>query len=234
MQRMLKREGVHVYEGDLCCYDLRQVVGGEEYYIKKPTRFLTNSPFIGESLSLKCQGQHRHIELTGGGRTKRAEVYPDELCRAILTGLVKQMKHDDRIGSSFKSCDEIFNQDLQSNIEDTSINEVNFSNVETRDMQTLTWSRKDYGTSRLMLPGKDGPLWSSCTRRVTRDIDTDMIIEDRPADEVTGKERRREFRGGARNLITTFTYHVSYDTQPHQWECGSCKHLGWLKAPGTL
>ena len=91
MQRMLKREGVRVYEGDLCCYDLRQIVGGEEYYIKKPTRFLTNSTFIRESLSRKCQGQHRHIELTGGGRTKRAEVYPDELCRAILTGLVNQM-----------------------------------------------------------------------------------------------------------------------------------------------
>ena len=39
MQRMIKREGVQVYEGDMCCYDLRQVVGGEEYYVKKPTRF---------------------------------------------------------------------------------------------------------------------------------------------------------------------------------------------------
>ena len=111
MQRMLKREGVRVYEGDLCCYDLRQIVGGEEYYVKKPTRFLTNSTFIGEALSLKCQGQHRHIELTGGGRTKRADVYLDELCRAILTGLVKQMRYDDRLGSSFKACDEVFNQD---------------------------------------------------------------------------------------------------------------------------
>ena len=126
MQRMLKREGVRVYEGDLCCYDLRQTVGGEEYYIKKPTRFLTNSTFIGESLSLKCQGKHRHIELTGGGRTKRAEVYPDELCRAILTGLVRQMRHDDRIGSSFKSCDEVFNQESQEVVEDFSIDEVDF------------------------------------------------------------------------------------------------------------
>ena len=93
--------------GGLCCYDLRQVVGGEEYFVKKPTRLLTDSPFIGESLSLRCQGQHRHIELIGGGRAKRAEVYPDSLCRAILTGLISQMKYDDRIGSSFKSCDQI-------------------------------------------------------------------------------------------------------------------------------
>ena len=99
------------------------------------------------------------------------------------------MKHDDRIGSSFKSCDGIFNDDLQADIEDISINEVNSNAVETEDLQTLTWTRKDYGTSRLMLPGKGGPLWSSCTRRVTRDMDTDMIIEDRPVNEVTGRER---------------------------------------------
>ena len=36
MQRMLKHEGVETYDGDLCCYDLRQIVKGEEYYIKKP------------------------------------------------------------------------------------------------------------------------------------------------------------------------------------------------------
>ena len=33
--------------------------------------------------------------------TKRAEVYPGELCRDILAGLVNQMQHDGRIGSSF-------------------------------------------------------------------------------------------------------------------------------------
>ena len=30
MQRMLKRDGVKTYDGDLCCYNLKQVVGGEE------------------------------------------------------------------------------------------------------------------------------------------------------------------------------------------------------------
>ena len=38
VQRMLKREGVQTYEGDLCQYDLRQVVNGEEGYIKKSRR----------------------------------------------------------------------------------------------------------------------------------------------------------------------------------------------------
>ena len=26
---------------------------------------------------------------------------------------------------------------------------------------------------------------------------------------------------------------MAYDVQPHQWECSSCQHCGWLKAPGT-
>lgn len=57
MQRMLKRGGVRTYECDLCCYDLRQIVKGGEACIKKPARFMTNSPCIGEALSDKCRGQ---------------------------------------------------------------------------------------------------------------------------------------------------------------------------------
>ena len=51
MQRMLKREGVKTYDGDQCCYDLRQVVKCEEFYIKKPARLMTNSEHIGEAHS---------------------------------------------------------------------------------------------------------------------------------------------------------------------------------------
>ena len=97
MQRMLKREGVHTYEGDMCCYDLRQIVGGEEYYIKNLTRFLTNSTYVGEALSLKCRGQHRHIELTGGGRTGRSEICPDDLCHLFWNGLYEKIFANRRV-----------------------------------------------------------------------------------------------------------------------------------------
>eukprot|EP00959_Pyramimonas_sp_CCMP1952_P471154 9497944-Pyramimonas_sp.AAC.1 len=66
---------------------------------------MTNSPAIGRELSWRCMGQHRHMELTGGGRTQRSEVHPDKLCRAILKGLVKQMKIDGRQGGTFKEED---------------------------------------------------------------------------------------------------------------------------------
>ena len=100
--------------------------------------------------------------------------------------------------------------------------EGNDKNFEYNDLGRdfmITWSRKDYGTSRLMLPGANGPLWSSCARRITKDIDADQIIEDRPIGEITGRERRREFRGGPRNVVTASEYQVTHDTQPHQWEC---------------
>ena len=110
--------------------------------MKKPTRFLTNSEHIGKALSLRCTGQHRHIELTGGGRTRRSEVYPDALCRAILTGLVNQMNHDDRIGCSFKPEEVSINvgaeDDDEGDGDDMNINEVNFDVNGGVDDQTIT------------------------------------------------------------------------------------------------
>ena len=64
------------------------------------------------------------------------------------------------------------------------------------EFEELAWSRKDYGTTRLMMPGPEGPLWSSCLNRVTFDMDTKMIVEDWPINEIRGQERRREFKGG--------------------------------------
>ena len=120
---------------------------------------MTNSPAIGNALSLKCKGQHRHIELTGGGRTRRSEIYPDHLCYAILEGLVNQMQEDKRIGCSFKSDEvEFDNSQYQDFIQDNQF-EINMVTTDVIDGNTiLTWSRSDYGTSRLMLPGANGPL----------------------------------------------------------------------------
>jgi len=64
--------------------------------VKKPTAFMTNSPEIARRLNQRCVGGHRHITLIGG-RAKRAEVYPEQLCREILLGLVDQMRADGRL-----------------------------------------------------------------------------------------------------------------------------------------
>ena len=36
--------------------------------------------------------------LIGGGRARRAQVYPNELCKGIIIGLRDQMVHDQRLG----------------------------------------------------------------------------------------------------------------------------------------
>ena len=114
----------------------------------------------------------------------------------MLRGLVKQMDADGRAGSTFKSDDHAFNHHVEPVINE--ISEVNWETESDTNTGTLTWSRKDYGTSRLMMPGPEGPLWSACINRLTRDLDTGAIIEDRPVNEVKGRERRREFKMGGK------------------------------------
>ena len=52
-------------------------------------------------------------------------------------------------------------------------------------------SRNDYRAARLMLLGGEGPLGSSCTRRVTIDLGTKRAIEDPEVNDIRGRERRR-------------------------------------------
>ena len=171
VQRILRYPDV--YHGDMCTFDMSQVSQGTEWLIKKPIRFMTNSQEIGKSLAIKCKGNHRHLELTGGGRTRRAEVYPDKLCKAIVKGLISQMAVDKRHFGSFA--------------EEPSINEIPWENEDecvsaiglTRTNSEWPWSRRDYQTNRLKLPDSEGPMWSTCIRRITQDLDTIKIIENR-------------------------------------------------------
>ena len=48
-------------------------------------------------LEKDCSGDHRHVVLLRGGRARRAQVYPNELCRQIITGLRNQVISDQRI-----------------------------------------------------------------------------------------------------------------------------------------
>jgi hypothetical protein len=81
---------------DMCVYGMEQEDTGGRALVKKPTAFMTNAPEIAARLGQRCVGGHRHITLVGG-RAKRAEIYPDQLCREILLGLVDQMRVDGRL-----------------------------------------------------------------------------------------------------------------------------------------
>ena len=142
------------------------------------------------------------------------------------------MKSDDRLGCSFKADELTFGEEVKfAGDEVWSLNEVSLNEVEDSPQQE--WTITDYGTTRLMLPGAQGPKWSQCKWRLTQDIDTGQILENRPVDEITGYEKRREFKHGHRNISTTFTYSAIGDIQPQKWRCGKCEHEGWLKTPGV-
>jgi len=140
------------------------------------------------------------------------------------------MKMEDRVGCSFKADEVNFGREVEFvGDEMWSLNEINA----VQPQSTSTWTRKDFGTTRLMLPGMQGPKWSQCMWRLTQDIDTGQILENRPADEITGYEKRRDFEHGHRNISTTFTYSAIGDIQPQKWRCGKCEHEGRLKTPGV-
>ena len=61
--------------------------------MKKPTRWLTNSPWLAEGLERHCPGTHTHEHLLGG-RAKGAQVYPPQLCKAIVAAFSKQLTLD--------------------------------------------------------------------------------------------------------------------------------------------
>ena len=82
----------------MCAFGMRDEDHAGGGLVKKPTGFMTNAIKIADILSQDCSGDHRHVVLIGGGRARRAQVYPNELCRQIIVGLKDQMMHDGRLG----------------------------------------------------------------------------------------------------------------------------------------
>ena len=93
IQELSKYSDAHVVTADLCMFGMTSRDMWGEGLAKKPTKFLTNSPHIAKWLSLKCSQDHRHVSLVGG-RAKACEVYPRQLCEAMLQGLKDQLVDD--------------------------------------------------------------------------------------------------------------------------------------------
>ena len=73
--------------------------------VRKETGFLTNCPWLVVMLKRECTNRtgerpwHRHVHIIGGGRAKKAQVYPAKLVKAVLTAIKNQRKDDGEIGS---------------------------------------------------------------------------------------------------------------------------------------
>ena len=102
MMALLRRTGVTKVTGDMCQFGMTQEDAEGTGWIKKPTGWATNAEKTANRLEKRCQedprwSKHRHIELTGGHRTRKAQVYPPALCKAIVEGLKDQLYQDGRM-----------------------------------------------------------------------------------------------------------------------------------------
>ena len=86
--------GVQVVVVDQCMYGLRvRSSKGHTMPARKATKFMTNSWHLAEELKKRCDGTHEHQALVND-RARDAQVYPQELCKAICRGLIKQKTDD--------------------------------------------------------------------------------------------------------------------------------------------
>ena len=47
----------------MCRFDMKQMINGEELFVKKQWRLMTNSPCIGQDVRLKCQARADALKL---------------------------------------------------------------------------------------------------------------------------------------------------------------------------
>ena len=97
LKKLEAKTGAHIYVADQCMYGLETWAEDKKVMMpaRKTTRFMTNSIEIGLELQKRCDGSHQHQALVGG-RAKWAARYPEELCRAICRGLIRENNNDDR------------------------------------------------------------------------------------------------------------------------------------------
>ena len=99
---MLQLQGVRRVRGDQCQFDQVSEAGNP---IRKATGFMSNSDRLLEALNRRCFGRHGFCtrELGGchqdciGKVARRAAIYSDRMCEAILAGAREQLKADKRM-----------------------------------------------------------------------------------------------------------------------------------------
>ena len=91
MKRLTSRPDVYVVDGPMCRWKMKSCDASGEGYVKKMTRWVTNSEILAKILKGECSGTlHRHVHLVNG-RAREAQKYPAPLVRAILKGVQKEL-----------------------------------------------------------------------------------------------------------------------------------------------
>ena len=100
MQEMVElamMPGVNVVTFDMCCFGMVATQDGREGPVRKRTRLASNSKEVIKRVDKKCPNdsgigeKHVHVVLEGS-RTKNAQVYPRQFCRAICEGIAAEKR----------------------------------------------------------------------------------------------------------------------------------------------
>ncbi len=92
----------------LCQFEYQDPRDGSP--LKKPTYFMSNSEEVLANLERKCTGQDgmcsrarggRHTQIAGRRLTRHSQIYSDEVCKAMLQGMINQLKAD---GEMLEGC----------------------------------------------------------------------------------------------------------------------------------
>ena len=97
VQQLERHPGVQVVVGDMCRWGMKVASDerneGDAKLVKKPTKWMTNSPLLAKLLQARCSGDHEHQRLEGSNLTEKAASYPIPLVKSTL-GVVRQLKRN--------------------------------------------------------------------------------------------------------------------------------------------
>ena len=113
---IMSREGVERVVSHQCQY------GQSDEYdnpVRKATGWMTNSSCLREALSKRCTGMQGYCSRHSGGKhvtasgrlAREVAVYPFVLCKAILMGLQRQLRHDGLLRAHVHGLQPVFEED---------------------------------------------------------------------------------------------------------------------------
>ena len=91
MQTLINDPRVIQVEGPVCRWGMKATDQQGEGFVRKETRYLTNSVAIAAALSGQCNGGHRHVHLVNG-RARQAQKYPPRMVAAILRAIRQELR----------------------------------------------------------------------------------------------------------------------------------------------
>ena len=91
MEEFCNEPGNFVVSGPMCKWHMVSEDNQGVGYVRKETKWLTNSEELANVLDGECDGSHRHVHLVNG-RARSAQVYPPKLVAAILRGIKKELR----------------------------------------------------------------------------------------------------------------------------------------------